>query len=162
MVGQSLSLEEARRVIDVAFAESRQRGGHIAAAVVGSHGELIAAGRLDGARHYLTDLAYGKAIASAICDEPSSYAGGAPSPTPQPRIGVSSVQERASGIYGQRVVWAAGAVPLHRDGVMVGAIGIASLSAADDEEIAAYTAKLFESSGQRQIDPVPLEKRSRS
>jgi uncharacterized protein GlcG (DUF336 family) len=141
LIWRSVSLEDARRVVAAALAEGRSRSVGVAAAVVGAHGELIAVARLDDARHYYPDLAYGKAIAAAICDEPSRIAGGAPSASPQPRIGVSSVQERAGAIYGQRVVWAAGAVPLHRGGAMVGAVGVAGPEPDIDEEIAVVAAR---------------------
>ncbi len=136
-----LKLRDAQRVVDAAIAEGERRGVTMAAAVVGSDGELFMVARRDGSRDYFADLAYGKAIASAICDEPSSVAAGPTPENPQRRPGVSGVQLRASELYGNRPCWAPGAVPLRQNGTCVGAIGVASLDVEMDEEIAAVAAK---------------------
>ena len=49
---QSLTLEDAQRLVGVAIAESQRRGLLTTVAVVDARGNLIVALRLNGARHY--------------------------------------------------------------------------------------------------------------
>src|SRR5258708_37434547 len=112
----SLTLQEARRLVDVAVAESERRGVKTAVAVVDARGDLIIAVRLDGARSYYPDVAYGKAIGAALWEEDSRVLA--------QRSGTNSVQQRVNRLNGDRIVFAAGAVPLRRDSTVVGAIGV--------------------------------------
>src|SRR5689334_3082792 len=61
----AITLEDAQRMVAVAIAESRSRGVKTAVAVVDARGDLLMAVRLDGARPYYPDIAYGKAMGSA-------------------------------------------------------------------------------------------------
>jgi len=56
------------------------------------------------------------------------------------RSATNSVQQRVNRLNGDRIVFAAGAVPLRRDGVVIGAIGVGGSGPDSDEEIAVLAA----------------------
>jgi uncharacterized protein GlcG (DUF336 family) len=128
-----ITLRDARRLVDAAVAESERRGVKTAVAVVDARGDLIMAVRLDGARHYYPDVAYGKAMGAAMWEEPSRVL--------SQRSATNSVQQRVNRLNGDRIVFAAGAVPLRRNGSVVGAIGVGGSGPDSDEEIAILAAQ---------------------
>jgi uncharacterized protein GlcG (DUF336 family) len=119
-------------MLDAALAESERRGVKTAVAVVDARGDLVIAARIDGARHYYPDVAYGKAMGSAMWEENSRVL--------SQRSATNSVQQRVNRLSGDRIVFAPGAVPLRRDGVVVGAIGVGGSGPDSDEEIAMFAA----------------------
>jgi len=129
----SISLEDAQQLVAIAIAESKRRGLKTAVAVVDARGDLVIAVRLDGARHYYPDVAYGKAMGAAMWEEPSRVL--------SQRSATNSVQQRVNRLNGDRIVFAAGAVPLRRDGVVIGAIGVGGSGPDSDEEIAKLAAE---------------------
>jgi uncharacterized protein GlcG (DUF336 family) len=129
-------LKDAQRLIEVAAAESQRRGFKTGVAVVDARGDLIMAVRNDGARFYYPEAAFGKAMCAAIWQEDSRQV--------MERAERSSVQQRVSRINGDRIVFAAGGVPLRRDGVVVGAIGIGGAGPDNDHEIATVVAQAFD------------------
>jgi uncharacterized protein GlcG (DUF336 family) len=132
----SISLKEAQQLVSVAVAESERRGVKTAVAVVDGRGDLVIAVRLDGARHYYPDVAYGKAMGSAMWEESSRVL--------SQRSATNSVQQRVNRLNGDRIVFAAGAVPLRRDGVVIGAIGVGGSGPDSDEEIATLAAQALD------------------
>lgn len=132
----SISLKEAQHLVSVAVAESERRGVKTAVAVVDARGDLVIAVRLDGARHYYADVACGKAMGSAMWQEPSRVL--------SQRSGTNSVQQRVNRLHGDRIVFAPGAVPLQREGVVIGAIGVGGSGPDSDEEIAALAAQALD------------------
>ena len=129
----SITLEEAQRVANAAVAESQRRGLKTAVAVVDARGDLVIAVRLDGARHYYPDVAYGKAMGSAMWEEPSRVL--------SHRSATNSVQQRVNRLNGDRIVFAPGAVPLRRDGNVIGAVGVGGSGPDSDEEVALLAAQ---------------------
>lgn len=135
-MAEPVSLEDAQRIVEAAVAESRRRDVKTAVAVVDARGDLIIAARLDGARYYYPDVAYGKAMAAAMWQAPSSgLARG---------TGTNTVQQRVNAMNGGRMVFAGGAVPLQRDDVVVGAVGVGGSGPESDEEIAIIAAKALD------------------
>jgi uncharacterized protein GlcG (DUF336 family) len=132
----SISLEDAQRIVGAAIAESQRRGVKTAVAVVDARGDLVVVVRLDGARHYYPDVAYGKAMGSAMWQEPSRVL--------SQRSGTNSVQQRVNRLSGDRIVFAPGAVPLRRDGVVIGAVGVGGSGPDSDEEIATLAAQALD------------------
>ena len=132
----SISLEDAQKVVSVAVIESQRRGLKTAVAVVDARGDLVVAVRLDGARHYYPDVAYGKAMGSAMWEEPSR--------TLAQRSGTNSVQQRVNRLNGDRIVFAPGAVPLRRGGVVIGAVGVGGSGPDSDEDIAKLAAQALD------------------
>jgi len=133
---QPITLKDVQRMVAVAIAESERRGVKTAFAVVDARGDLILAARLDGARHYYADVAYGKAMGSAMWEENSRALSG--------RAATNSVQARVNRLSGDRIVFAPGAVPLRRDGTVVGAIGVGGSGPDSDEEIATLAAQALD------------------
>jgi uncharacterized protein GlcG (DUF336 family) len=129
----SITLEEAQRVVGAAVAECQRRGLKTAVAVVDARGDLVVAVRLDGARHYYPDVAYGKAMGAAMWEEPSRVL--------SQRSATNSVQQRVNRLSGDRIVFAAGAVPLRRAGSVIGAVGVGGSGPDSDEEIAILAAQ---------------------
>jgi uncharacterized protein GlcG (DUF336 family) len=70
-MAKPLSLEDAQRMVEAALAESRRRNVLTAVSVVDARGDMIITCRLDGARSYYPDVAYGKAIGSALWGDES-------------------------------------------------------------------------------------------
>jgi uncharacterized protein GlcG (DUF336 family) len=132
----AITLRDAQRLVDAAVAESERRGVKTAVAVVDARGDLIMAVRLDGARHYYPDVAYGKAMGAAMWEEPSRVH--------SQRSATNSVQQRVNRLNGDRIVFAAGAVPLRRDGSVIGAIGVGGSGPDSDEEIAILAAQALD------------------
>jgi uncharacterized protein GlcG (DUF336 family) len=132
-----ITLTDALRMCEAAVAESGRRGVRTAVAVVDARGDLIVAMRVDGARHYYPDIAYGKAMGAALWESPSREL--------SQRAANNSVQQRVNQLQGGRIVFAPGAVPLKRDGAVVGAIGVGGSGPDSDEEIATIAARLLDS-----------------
>ncbi len=128
-----ISLEDAQRMVEAALTESRQRNVQTAVSVVDARGDMIITCRLEGARSYYPDVAYGKAIGAALWGDHSRNLSA--------RSGNNSVQARVNSLNGGRIVFAPGAVPLRRDGVVVGAIGVGGSGGDGDEQIAEIAAK---------------------
>jgi len=131
-VPSSLTLREAQRIADAAIDESKRRSALTAVAVVDDRGDLVVAARLDGTRSYHAHVAYGKAIASALWQVPSKGLA--------QNSQTNTVQQRVNALNGGRLVFAAGAVPLLREGVLIGAVGVGGAAGDGDEEIAAVAA----------------------
>jgi uncharacterized protein GlcG (DUF336 family) len=132
-----ISLEDAQRMVAAALAESRGRNVKTAISVVDARGDMIIACRMDGARSYYPDVAYGKAIGAALWGDLSRNLSA--------RSGNNSVQIRVNALNGGRIVFAPGAVPLLRDGEVVGALGVGGSGGESDEEIAVIAAKVLDS-----------------
>jgi uncharacterized protein GlcG (DUF336 family) len=130
-----ISLEDAQRMVEAALAESRRRNVKTAVSVVDARGDMILTCRLDGARSYYPDVAYGKAIGSALWGDHSKNLSA--------RSSNNSVQVRVNSLNGGRIVFAPGAVPLLRDGEVIGALGVGGSGGESDEEIAEIAAKLL-------------------
>jgi uncharacterized protein GlcG (DUF336 family) len=135
-MARPITRQDAERIAQAAIAECERRGVAAAVAVVDARGDLIIAVRLDGARSYYPEVAFGKAMGSALWQEPSRAL--------SQRAGNNSVQQGVNRLQGGRIVFAPGAVPLRRDGVVVGAVGIGGSGPDSDEEIAVLAARFLD------------------
>ena len=123
-----LTLAEANQVIAGAIGKAEDLGIKINIAVCDSGGRLVAFGRMDGAIWGGVYGSQGKAVASAGFGRPSGQ-----------------LQERAStpiisGIVkhsGGQMIPSQGAVPIIRNGEVLGACGVGGGTAEEDEECAA-------------------------
>ena len=123
----SLTREEANRIADAAIAKAEQLGIGINVAVVDSGGRLVAFQRMDNATWAGAYGSQGKAIASAAFGRSSA-----------------ELQERAAhptliGIRaaeGEHMIMGQGAVPVFRDGRVIGACGVGGGSSQQDEDCA--------------------------
>jgi uncharacterized protein GlcG (DUF336 family) len=139
-----LSLEEAEMIVDAALSESERRGVKVAIAVVDAHGELIMLVKMDTARDYYADVAYGKAMSSAIFEDASRSVGRIQAPGGEnQRFVMSSIHQRVNQLHGNRIVYAPGAIPLRREGIVIGAVGVGGSGPDSDEAIATHGAKVL-------------------
>ena len=121
----TLTLADANRVIAGAIAKATDMGAKMNVAVCDAGGNLLAFNRMEGASAVSATVAQGKAAASAGFGRPSG-ALAADSPVIQSIIAT----------LGGRMLPAQGAVPIYKNGELVGAIGGSGATAQQDEECA--------------------------
>jgi uncharacterized protein GlcG (DUF336 family) len=123
----SLTLDEANRIIAGAIAKARALNIRISVAVCDAGGRLLAFQRMDNAIWASAYGSQGKAVASAAFGRPSGeLTARAEHPTPR---GIAAASGGAM-IMGQ------GAVPIIRDGIILGACGVGGGTAQEDEDCA--------------------------
>jgi glc operon protein GlcG len=123
----SLTLEEANRIVAGALAKARELNIRVAAAVCDAGGRLIALQRMDGAIWASAYGCQGKAVASAAFGRPSGdMAARADQPTPR---GIAAAS-------GGEMIMGQGAVPILRDGIVIGACGVGGGTSQEDEDCA--------------------------
>ena len=124
----SITLEDANTVIAAAIGKARELGFNMAIAVVDLQTSLVASARMDGTNPFTPDVVRGKAVATAVTKGTPS--GVAASRFPQ------SLLDTVRDMYGGRVTWVQGAVPLYKDGQLIGAVGAGGGPPDKDEEVA--------------------------
>jgi glc operon protein GlcG len=121
----TLSLEAARVALAAAEAEALRNGWRVVIAVVDEGGHTIVLARLDGAQWSSVDTSVSKARAAVAWKRPS-------------RMLEESVNQGRTAFLSitQGMAVLQGGVPIEIDGVIVGAVGVSGVKAADDEVIA--------------------------
>jgi uncharacterized protein GlcG (DUF336 family) len=129
-----LSLAEANRILEGAVAKAQEINIKISVAVCDAGGRLIAFNRMDGAIWGSVYGCQGKAVASAAFARPSGeLAERADSPIIR---GIAAAE-------GGHMIPSQGAVPIIRNGMVEGAVGVGGGTAQQDEDCArAGAAKL--------------------
>jgi len=123
----SLTLEEANRIVAGAVAKAQQLNIKISAAVVDAGGRLVAFGRMDNAIWAGVYGSQGKAVASAAFGRTSGeMQARADQPTPR------GIAARSGG----EMIMGQGAVPILRNGVVIGACGVGGGTSQEDEDCA--------------------------
>jgi uncharacterized protein GlcG (DUF336 family) len=122
-----LTLEEARRVVRAGIESARQQGIGLAVAVVDDAAHIVALERSDEAPWIASDIAPGKARTAAAFKAPSHEREASWGSRP---FFAQSVIELGGFVVGK------GAVPLIRDGQVIGAVG-ASGGTPDQDLVAA-------------------------
>ena len=123
----SLTLEEANRVLAGALDKARQLNIRISAAVVDAGGRLVAFQRMDNAIWASAYGSQGKAVASAAFGRASGeMQARADAPTPR---GIALAE-------GGHMIMGQGALPILRNGVLIGACGVGGGTAQEDEDCA--------------------------
>jgi uncharacterized protein GlcG (DUF336 family) len=123
----SITLDEANRALDAAMAKATEQGTKMNIAVVDAGGRLVAFKRMDGAIWAGVYGSQGKAVASAAFGRDSGVM--------QERAGSPIIQ----GIMvaeGGHMIPSQGAVPITRNGVVIGAIGCGGGTGQEDEDCA--------------------------
>ena len=120
-----LNLAEANRMVQAAVAKGDELGVKVSIAVCDAGGNLLAFNRMEGASAVSATVAQGKAAASAGFGRASGTLQ-ADSPVIQSIITA----------MGSRMLPAQGAVPVLKNGELVGAIGGSGATAQQDEECA--------------------------
>ena len=122
-----LTLEEANRVAGGAIAHAESLGISICVAVCDAGGRLVAFQRMDGAIWAAVYGSQGKAAASAAFGRPS---GDLTERADHPTFRGIAAADGGRLIYGQ------GAVPIVRDGAVIGACGVGGGTGQEDEDCA--------------------------
>jgi len=132
-----VSLDEAQRVIAAAEQKAKQISQPSNIAVVDSGANLVAFARMDGAWLGSIDIAQNKAFTARAFDIETKKL----SELSQPKEQFFGIQNSNHG----RVMIFAGGIPLTRDGIVVGAIGVSGGMGEQDQAVAEAGAKAFES-----------------
>jgi len=120
-----LTLAAARAIIAAVEAEARALGVAVSCAVVDSGDQLVAFERMDGADLIGITLARDKAF-TALANRMSTAE---LAPIAQPNTEFFGYHTVAGG----RTIIFAGGMPLERDGVLVGAVGVSGGDSAEDQ-----------------------------
>ena len=128
-----ISIDDANKVIEGATAKANEFDIKLSIAVVDEGGRLVAFARMDGAIWAGVYGSQGKAVTSASFGRPS---GVLMNMADLPIFRGIQAAEGGNIIYGQ------GAVPIVRDGVLIGAVGTGGGTGEQDEECAAAGAAL--------------------
>jgi glc operon protein GlcG len=123
-----ITLDEANSVIEGAIAKAIEFDIKLSVAVCDEGGRLVAFARMDGAIWAGVYGSQGKAITSASFGRPS---GSLMEMADRPIFRGIQAAEGGNIIYGQ------GAVPILRDGILIGAVGTGGGSGQQDEDCAA-------------------------
>lgn len=118
-----LSLADANRIVGASIAAAEELGVRLSVAVVDAGGQLVAFQRMEGAIAVSATAAPGKAVGSVFFGRDSRLIDAG-----------SPVMQAILGSQGGRIIPAQGAVPIYRDGVLVGAIGGSGGTAQEDED----------------------------
>ncbi len=109
-------------------------GVSLSCAVVDSRGDMIALARMDGARFYTTDVARGKARMSAMFGQPSGDMADFGN-----SLAFQSFNETIPGpLYAVQ-----GALPIMRDGELIGAMGCSGAASQVDEDAVRSALSVF-------------------
>jgi uncharacterized protein GlcG (DUF336 family) len=122
-----VTLAEAVRACEGAIARARELGIRVAVSVVDSGTNLVAMQKMEGAILLGIDGSKGKAVASVIFGQPS---GELEERFKRPTMQALTVQ------WGGRFVMGQGALPIVRDGQIIGACGVGGGTSEEDEDCA--------------------------
>ena len=120
-----MTLASALRLIGAAEAIGREMRVALSVAVVDSGDQLVSFARMDGADLVSIELARNKAFSALMNRMPTRDL----APLVQPGTEFYGYDSLAAG----RMVVFAGGMPLERDGVLVGAVGVSGGSAEEDQ-----------------------------
>ena len=123
----TVTLEEAIRMCDAAVAKAEEIGIRVSVSVVDSGSNLLATHRMDGSIILGVEGSRGKAVASVIFGQPS---GELEARADRPTFRAILLQ------YGGKFIMGQGAVPISRDGEMIGACGVGGGTPQEDEDCA--------------------------
>jgi uncharacterized protein GlcG (DUF336 family) len=130
-----MTLAAARRMIDAVESVGRELRVALAVAVVDAGDQLVAFARMDGADLVSIELARNKAFSALMNRMPTRDLG----PLVQPGTEFYGYDSLAGG----RMVVFAGGMPIERDGVLVGAVGVSGGSSEEDQRAADAAASAF-------------------
>ncbi len=132
---QSVSLDDARRIIAAGEAKAREIGSPSNIAVVDAGGNLVAHVRMDGAWIGSIDVSINKAFTARAFDLPTKDLAEKAQPG-QPFFGIQISNH-------ERIMVFAGGVPLRQGGQIVGAVGVSGGTGEQDQTVAEAAAAGF-------------------
>jgi uncharacterized protein GlcG (DUF336 family) len=132
----SLSLNDAKRMLQAAEATATDIGIAYNIAIVDAGGALVAFVRQDGALMGSVELAISKAVTARMFDKPTALL----AELAQPGAPLYGIQQAHSG----RVVIFGGGVPVMLEGVIVGAVGTSAGTVEQDIMVANAAVAAFD------------------
>jgi uncharacterized protein GlcG (DUF336 family) len=124
-----ISLEDANKLVAGAHARASEIGVNVSAAVVDEGGHLIALGRMDGAPPLSPQIAEAKAVGAAMLLRD----GGSLLQMSQDRPGFFNAVDRLVRLP---LIPGPGSLPIMRDGMTIGAVGVSGARPEQDLECA--------------------------
>jgi glc operon protein GlcG len=125
----SVSLAEARVILDAAVAYAKGVNGAAGIAVLDSAGNVVSLDRMDGASYHQDRQSAGKARIAVQLRQRSSATTRILETAPERFYSVLSM-------FPGEILWQSGGVPLAVDGRLVGAVGVSGLPSGQDERAA--------------------------
>lgn len=125
----TLTLKEARTIIDHAAAKASELGANCAIAVLDASGRVVSVDQLDGAHLHRDKMAKGKALAALVLGQDTHEALDMHETKPTRYFGLL-------GIFSGEIYISGGGVLIKTGGEIVGAIGIAGGKMGADEVMA--------------------------
>ncbi len=122
-----LTLRDAEKAVQAAQAAAVKMGVNVSICVVDPHGDLVAAARMDKARFFTADVARGKAMVSAMFGQLSGAMA--------ERAG-SPIMQNLNQMNQGKLFFAQGAVPIAKDGEVLGSVGVSGATSQQDEDVA--------------------------
>jgi uncharacterized protein GlcG (DUF336 family) len=123
---QTISLAEARMIIDGAIAHAREKNLRLGVVVLDASGDMVVGEHMDGAPGRNIMFAEGKAYASVMYRTTSATLSKLYKTRPDRYFGIQNM-------YGNKVYLVDGGLPLVVDGKLVGAVGVAGTPGEDEE-----------------------------
>jgi uncharacterized protein GlcG (DUF336 family) len=123
-----LTFDESRSLIEAARAAAADLGIPMSVAVMDPAGHLIAFGRMDGAPWVSAEVAQGKAWTAAAYGMPSA---GQKTKMEAMPIFATAITTMTAGRFTPQT----GAVPVYRDGTLLGAVGASGGTGDQDEQV---------------------------
>ena len=135
----ALSYEDASKALSAALAKANEIGVGLSVAVVDDAGNPVALARMTGARRGTTSFAcQGKAMVAAIWGVPSAEVAAR-------FANNSKIADHAQGLYGHRLLFLGGGLPLKVGDQVVGAIAASGGTGDQDLIVATAGAAAFAS-----------------
>ncbi|MFQ5853408.1 MAG: heme-binding protein [Candidatus Binatia bacterium] len=125
----AMNLDDARKIIDAALANAKEKGINISIAVVNEEAHVISLARMDGAGFLTPDIALGKAGAAAAFKRSSAEIQTAAETRQAFFSGISTL---AHG----RFLAGMGGLPILKNKQVMGAVGVSGARPEQDQEIA--------------------------
>jgi uncharacterized protein GlcG (DUF336 family) len=121
----AMTLADAHRLVAAAQEKAASIGVKVTVAVVDDGAHLVALARMDGANPMSPALATGKAVGAALFRRDGAWL-------------LSTANDRAAfwaaakGVAGKDIVPGPGSLPIARDGVVIGAVGVSGAMPNED------------------------------
>jgi uncharacterized protein GlcG (DUF336 family) len=134
----ALTYGKADRVLKASIAKASELGIGVSICVMDDYTNPVAVARMDKARRGTTSWAsMGKTMVAAIWGVPSKET------AERMNRGTSEIKEHAQALYGHRLIFLGGAVPLKEGDEIIGAVGVSGGTGEQDEEIAIAGAEVL-------------------
>ena len=124
-----LTFDEASQLLRAARVAADQLGVPMSFAVMDPAGHLVSFGRMDGAPWISAEVAQGKAWTSAAYGVPSDA-------QKEKMLPMPNFAQAITAMSHGRFTPQTGAVPVYRDGTLVGALGASGGTGVQDEQVA--------------------------